>query len=350
MSVPQDVFVSGSDGYGCFRIPVLLRLATGAIAAFAEARFSDCRDGGQRVDVVSKMSLDNGTSWSALRVVHSESNASAPSVVIGNPTPVRLPDGRVLIVVTRNVRRLLALTSTGADALSWGTALDLTSQVTNCSSCSLASGPAHGVLLDGGRLAVPAYGSAVGGAAALLSDDLGRTWRRSVNTVVGGGESALALAPNGSVLMLSRSGGGGVSSAVLQSASGPGGESWGVGAPMAAFRGMATCRGALLRVGSLLLYSHPGNVSDRGNRWNLTVWTSRDSGGSWAEVAQVEPPSLNASELAALHTAYSSLVQVNATHAAVLYERGPMGARAGAGEYQRLRWHAFPLPLPTEQE
>ena len=67
-------------------------------------------------------------------------------------------------------------------------------------------------------------------------------------------------------------------------------------------------------------------------------------------MAQVEPPSLNASDLAALHTAYSSLVQLNETHAAVLYERGPMGARAGAGEYQRLRWHAFPVPSPPISE
>ena len=84
--------------------------------------------------------------------------------------------------------------------------------------------------------------------------------------------------------------------------------------------------------------------SGRGGRWNLTVYGSRDSGASWAALAQVEPPSFNASELAKLHTAYSSLVQLNATHGAVLYERGPMGAHGGAGEYQRIRWHAFPLP------
>ena len=339
---PLDVFTAYHDGYGCFRIPVLARLQTGALAAFAEGRFIDCRDQGQRIDVVVKISQDNGATWGPLRLVYGESTNSS-AIAIGNPTPVVMRDGRVLLLVTRNFHRVRVVTSTAADALNWSNATDVTAQVTNRSG-TLASGPARGVMLGSGRLVLPAYGSAVGGAAALLSDDDGATWRAS-SGVPAGGESAVAIAPNGSLLLLSRRGG--PPSAVQQAVSDSGGELWGPPRPLPAFDGHAPVRGSLLRVGSSspwLLYSHPGNVSGRGGRWNLTVYGSRDSGASWAALAQVEPPSLNASELAKLHTAYSSLVQLNATHGAVLYERGPMGAHGGAGEYQRIRWHAFPLP------
>jgi sialidase-1 len=48
-----DVFVSGKEGYDCFRIPALTRTATGDLLAFAEGRRFSCADHGWN-DIVMK--------------------------------------------------------------------------------------------------------------------------------------------------------------------------------------------------------------------------------------------------------------------------------------------------------
>ena len=106
----------------------------------------------------------------------------------------------------------------------------------------------------------------------------------------------------------------------------------------------------------LMLFSHSGDINGSAGRWNMTVWASWDSAATWTPVEQVEPMGNvgNSSVLKiALHTAYSSLVQVSATEALVVWERGPMASRCFpqypncshlAGEYQTLRARRFALP------
>lgn len=66
---PVDVFISGTEGYPCYRIPAVLRLPSGTILLFAEGRRGG--DTGPN-DIVYKASTDNGATWSALKVLHSE--------------------------------------------------------------------------------------------------------------------------------------------------------------------------------------------------------------------------------------------------------------------------------------
>ena len=40
---------------------------------------------------------------------------------------------------------------------------------------------------------------------------------------------------------------------------------------------------------------------------------------------------------------YSSLLPLNDTHVGMVYERGPMGSRVGAGEYATIRWQVVPV-------
>ena len=94
------VFQAGEEGYKCFRIPSLLRLPSGAIALFAEGRKTlGCLDHGW-VDIVIKVSEDNGTTWGPLRKVYGESNETA-HVTIGNPAPV-VAGGRVVLLFCRD--------------------------------------------------------------------------------------------------------------------------------------------------------------------------------------------------------------------------------------------------------
>ena len=76
------VFRSGEAGYGCFRIPAIVRSPGGALLAFAEGRVKNCGDFGD-VDIVLKRSTDGGNTWSSLRVV-----AANDTLQAGNPAPV----------------------------------------------------------------------------------------------------------------------------------------------------------------------------------------------------------------------------------------------------------------------
>ena len=92
-----------------------------------------------------------------------------------------------------------------------------------------------------------------------------------------------------------------------------------------------------------MLFSHGGDINGTGGRCNMTVWSSRDSAGTWAPAVQVEPDAT-----IGLHTAYSTMVQVSPTEILVVWERGPGSGACPrdnsyphcyhpAGEYQTLR-------------
>jgi sialidase-1 len=74
VGVQQVLFRGGTGGYGCYRIPALLRTATGSLLAFAEARRSpSCADRGD-IDLVVRRSTNNGRTWGPIRVVLSGGN------------------------------------------------------------------------------------------------------------------------------------------------------------------------------------------------------------------------------------------------------------------------------------
>lgn len=79
-SVP--VFVSGEEGYACFRIPAVISTSKGELIAFAEGRKNGCSDTGN-IDLVMKRSADGGKSWSPIQLIWDDGEN-----VCGNPAPV----------------------------------------------------------------------------------------------------------------------------------------------------------------------------------------------------------------------------------------------------------------------
>jgi hypothetical protein len=119
-----DAFKSGKEGYACYRIPVMLRLPNGNIALYAEGRKLNCDDHGW-VDVVFKISADNGKTFGPLHRLYGESTNTS-HVTIGNPAPLSI-DGKVVMLFCRNNQRLLTMTSSDAAGLVWPTtATDIT--------------------------------------------------------------------------------------------------------------------------------------------------------------------------------------------------------------------------------
>ena len=120
------VFVSGTEGYHTFRIPSMLRMESGALLVFAEGRKLSAADHGWN-DIVLKRSADNGTTWSPLELVYSESTKTK-SVCIGNPAPVsiRSEPGKVVLVFCRDNSDVLQL-DTADEGKTWSKIRDITS-------------------------------------------------------------------------------------------------------------------------------------------------------------------------------------------------------------------------------
>lgn len=332
---PTDIFVSGTEGYPWYRIPSMVRLPNGNIAVFTEGRKTD-RDVGYN-DIVYKISNDSGITWTPLRVLRSESNATH-QVALHNPVPV-VTGGKVLVVFNRNMRDVLTLQSTDGTGMEWETTpTDITSQLGNYSGV-FTVGPPQGLVLPTGRIIVAA---SIQGGRVIYSDDGGEHWTVSGQANPSGAEAQVATAQNGSLLLNARGPQQGVR---WQSVSQDNGITWST--PRVLDFGFgSSCEGSIISSSHLLLFSHPGRIGiGRAsiNRWNLTVWYSADSGATWTAFEKVEQ-GLNETALRGVHTAYSSLLALNETHVGLVYERGPMGSRVGAGEYATIRWKAVEIP------
>jgi hypothetical protein len=273
-------------------------------------------------------------------------------VTLHNPAPVAV-NGKALVVFARNKGQLFAMRALDANATRWETPSPI--------NVSATPGPPGGITFTVPGQAWPRIAIAVGldsphGGAALLSDDNGTTWRVSGRANSRGGEAQIALAPNGSLLLNSRGPQQGVR---WQSESRDLGETWSY-PRILDFGFGSSCEGSLMRMpdSADLLFSHAGRVDNRWNRWNLTIWRSRNSGANWTSVAQVEE-AMNASELMQLHTAYSTLTALppaggtssassssyghaSGAIAGLAYERGPMPGShitpSECGEYATIRW------------
>ena len=266
---------------------------------------------------------------------------------IHNPCPVAV-GGRALVVFARNSHNLLVMRALDDAATSWSAPIDITKMVFNKSEVSnTVPGPGAGVVIarpDGGqRIVVPLAGPFPDGhgGGAILSDDDGLTWRLSGRANPKGGEAQVALAPNGSLLLNSRGPAQGVR---WQSVSDDAGLTW--SAPRILDFGFgSSCEGSIVRVPDTpkMLFSHPGRVHNKYNRWNMTVWQSSDSGETWQAIEQVER-GLNDTRMSQLHTAYSALLVLgHSNKVALAYERGPMPGShwpvpSKCGEYATIRW------------
>ena len=190
------VFTSGEGGYHCFRIPALVRTEDGELLAFAEGRMHDCDDTG-RIDTVLKRSSDGGRHWGRIEMV-----SDGRGDTRGNPVPVvDRASGRITLLTTHNpgpqcgpnstrcVRTPYRQHSLDNRGLRWSRPEPL-AHLVPASPGWFATGPGHGLQLTrgahAGRMVVGV--NHTGGAALVLSDDAGRSWRLGARTPNGRGQ------------------------------------------------------------------------------------------------------------------------------------------------------------------
>jgi sialidase-1 len=334
------VFVNGTEGYHCFRIPAIVQLPDGMLLAFAEARKYDCNDFGD-IRIVMRSSHDEGKSWSALQTV-----ASNGSPVANNPVPVvdtmdpRYPHGRILLLYSTaalSEDKLAAgqgsahvwYRASTDDGATWTPPVEITSSVNRPSWGNYGTGPGHGLqLTDGphkGRIFIPAFHSEVRPrpderdtrAHSFFSDDHGQTWTLGPTVAwPGASESTAAQASDGSVVMNSRDETG-ASHARIMSISRSAGERWD---KTFAARDLPdpACEGSMVSYTppghqAVLLFSNLLNTNS--NRQGLAVSESTDDGRTWPRHTVIYKHA----------AAYSDLVVMRGGTLGILWERGDDG-------------------------
>ncbi len=212
------VFVAGSEGYHSFRIPALVTTTRGTLLAFSEARKSSRSDTGE-INVVLRRSSDSGRNWQPLVVA-----AEMGEHTIGNPCPVvDRVTGQVHLLLTRNhgqdkegdislgtsrEPRTVWVTTSDDDGRTWSPLRDISATTRETDWGWYGTGPGAGIQLASGRLVVPCYHtpakSRIQSAHSIYSDDHGVTWQRGEACGPHCGESAVAEAHDGSLVMLMR--------------------------------------------------------------------------------------------------------------------------------------------------
>ncbi len=347
---PVVVFQAGESGYHTFRIPAIIRHASGSLLAFCEGRKANSSDFGD-IDIVMKRSEDGGTTWGPLQVVVDRAESQA-----GNPAPVfdqldsRYPKGRVLLFYNtgnqpeNTIRKGIGMREVWYIAsvdggMSWQTPVNITAQVhhpavlepTGVDWRSYANTPGHALqIIQGpykGRIVIAANHSAGAPlprfkdyqAHTFFTNDHAQSFSLGSNvSFEGSNESMAAELANGGVLLNSRNQSGDVRARII-SRSNNGGVSWDTTYYERSLIDPVN-QGAVLTLGfkkgkAIIVSSH---TQDSLRRNHLMLHISRNDGYNWEQVALVD-----ATEAATPkdYTAYSDLVQITKHQLGILYER-----------------------------
>jgi sialidase-1 len=298
-----DVFISGQEGYECYRIPaIVIHPVTGELIAFAEARKYNCDDHGW-VDLVQKRSTDGGRSWTQLSLIRSESSKSQ-NVTIGNPAPIVAHDvdGSILLFLPfcrNNIGNVGLLKSND-----FGKTFNLVTNISIPTSWTwIATGPPAGLQIggNGGRLLIPINEISHGvpdKSLALISDDLGLNWDMSSNSISEANECQIStlpwLSPN--TLFLSMRSANGTSR--YGSISTDSGSTWGNAFETIKETQCEASTISLPATGKIVMSS-----AFAMSRTDMTLHVSTDSGRSWSVYKQLYSGS----------SAYSALIDMNQT-------------------------------------
>lgn len=353
------VFKSGAEGYASYRIPAIVKDKSGHLLAFSEGRVDHAGDYGN-VDIVYKISKDNGKTWGALKIA-----ADYDKLQAGNAAPVvdlldpKYPKGRIFLFYNtgnnhehevragKGLRELWYITSTDGGE-SWSEAVNITTQGHRPKQPqanadynfkedwrAFANTPGHALQLDSGpykgRLYIPSNHSEGDAkpagkdyfANAYYSDDHGKTFKLAETiSFEGGNETMAAQVGDKELYMNTRNQQGNVRARIV-SYSSDGGATWDTtyydknlpdpvnqGATLSWRKGnkyiLAVC-----------------NAADTKNRDNLTLRLSKDKGKTWYFEKLITKA---ADGYKGSWSAYSDIVLLNKKAIGVLYEKDNYGA------------------------
>ncbi|MDX2973013.1 sialidase family protein [Kribbella solani] len=341
-AVTQTVlFNKGDAGFGCYRIPAIVRTKSGALLAFAEARRAWCADS-QEIDLVLRRSDDDGRTWSATQTVLSGTDTDPNAVATrGNPTPiVDYETGRIVLLSTMDPGttsrpRTPYVQFSDDDGRTWSKAKNIGSQIDDPVWGWYATGPVHGIQLtrgaDAGRLVAGTNydnGAQKNAGQLVYSDDHGVTWHKGATDLRADAtpqEISVVEKVDGGVYAGARNNAGTSGASRMGAVSNDGGETF--AAPFATIDGLTTpvVQGSLQRLRAVdqgdkynrILFAAP---ADPDRRRYMTIRSSFDEGRTWQSVDE-------GTRITSDWSGYSDLAILDTGEIGLLYEGGTVDAR-----------------------
>ena len=318
---PQDLYKSGDNGYHTYRIPSIVTTKSGALLAFAEGRVKGMGDTGD-INLVMRRSEDGGNTWSPIEVIWDDKEN-----VCGNPCPVVLEDGTILLLLTWNhgkepehlikkghskFGRVPYLMKSTDDGKTWSSAKDISDMADKKEWMWYATGPGNSIQVKHGkykgRVVVPCANSTVKGgynSHVIYSDDNGKTWKYSSEIGPGSNESCVVELSDGTLLFNTRQQSN-KSGYRGQAVSKDGGATW-IEYTNKSLLKEPTCQASMISIGeSKLLFSNP---QGKGRKDGI-IQVSNDDGTNWKK--QYELPKGD--------FAYSSMAVLPNGNVVILYE------------------------------
>lgn len=242
--------------------------------------------------ISARFSHDKGRTWDAPFVLQE----NQWKLNVKHPNLLRLKSGEILLSFTgwdSMSQRNVFVCRSADEGKTWSTRQQISSPGWYCTNND------HIQRLSTGRIVLPSHGVVGGGAFAFnkqlesfmyLSDDEGRTWKRSTDTLnaIGRGchEPSLVELKDGRLLCYIRT----TNQCIYQSTSSDGGDHWTKPEPTDL---IAPDSPPLLRripkTGDLLLVWNRVASSKGTPRTPLTAAISQDEGKSWGHVQHIEP-------------------------------------------------------------
>ena len=341
-AITQTVlFNKGDAGYGCYRIPAIVKTKAGTLLAFAEARRAWCADS-QEIDLVMRRSEDDGRTWSATQTVLSGTDADPNAVATrGNPAPiVDYETGRIVLLSTMDPGttsrpRTPYVQFSDDDGKTWSTARNIGDQIDDPAWGWYATGPVHGIQLTrgtrAGRLVAGTnYDNGAGQNAGQLvySDDHGVTWHKGATDLRSDAtpqEISVVEKVDGGVYAGARNNAGTSGASRMAAVSNDGGQTF--SAPFTTIAGLTTpvVQGSLQRLRAVdrgdkynrILFAAP---ADPDRRRYMTIRSSFDEGKTWQTVAE-------GTRITSDWSGYSDLAVLDTGEIGLLYEGGSVDAR-----------------------
>ncbi len=348
------VFRSGEDGYASYRIPAIIKNKNGDLIAFSEGRVDHAGDYGN-VDIVYKISQDQGKTWGKLNVAADYDKLQAGNVApVVDLTDPAYPAGRIFLFYNtgnnhegearkgKGLREVWYITSTDG-AKTWSEPVNITSQTHRPNQPQVnpeytfkedwrtyANTPGHGFQFvsgpNKGRIYIAANHSAGDpiaqgkdwNAHAFYSDDHGKTFKLSQNVPYPGtNESTAAQIGENEVYMSSRNQQLNPKQRVI-SVSNDGGATWQSSAADPNLPDPIN-QGSVLswKKGKNFVLAHI-NAADEKNRDNLTLRLSKDKGKTWyfTKLIAKAPEGYKGA-----YSAYSDIVLMKPKLVGILYEK-----------------------------
>lgn len=311
-----------------YRIPALATTNSGRLLAVCDARFGTPTDLPNNIDLVLRISDDNGDTWSSIKtIVNSGGFGSGdPQILVDQQTSDIFIFYAYKVKWTAKIDEIRYVKSTD-NGDTWSAPINIKSSVFNPEDINMWAGPGNGIQLRSGRLIAPFSLNSKGNQDSIqtcfiYSDDHGETWNRSINASGTGLEEPTIVELNNGQLMLNARSRRGFARRGI-SYTDENGENWSDTYDHPDLLDPIV-QGSMIRYTSTLdgysknrlLFSNPRHLS---KRENLTVHLSYDEGNTWPVKKVLDPNG----------SAYSSLTILENGDIGILYEQDYRGHTLG---------------------